>query len=64
MAAMKRETRYATSGDVRIAYQVVGEGPRDLVLVPGWVTNIEMFWEEPLVVRFFERLALASDVLK
>ena len=53
---MKPETRYARSGDVNIAYQVVGEGPRDLVYVPGWVSNVECFWEEPGVVRFFERL--------
>jgi hypothetical protein len=39
---MAPETRYARSGDVNIAYQVVGEGPRDLVYVPGWVSNIEM----------------------
>lgn len=54
---MRPETHYARSGDVNIAYQVVGEGPRDLVLVPGWMSNVEVFWEEPSVVRFFERLA-------
>src|SRR5918996_1480810 len=41
------ETRYARSGDVNIAYQVVGEGPFDLVYVPGWISNIELMWEEP-----------------
>jgi pimeloyl-ACP methyl ester carboxylesterase len=51
------KTRYAKSGEVSIAYQVVGDGPRDLVFVPGWVSNIEVFWDEPSVVRFFERLA-------
>lgn len=55
---MKRpETRYTRSGDVNIAYQVVGDGPRDLVFVPGWASNVEVFWEEPTVARFFERLA-------
>jgi pimeloyl-ACP methyl ester carboxylesterase len=54
---MKPKTSYARSGDVNIAYQVVGDGPRDLVLVPGWVTNVEIFWEEPTAVRFLERLA-------
>ena len=49
---MKPETCYARSGDVNIAYQVVGEGPLDLVLVPGWVSNIEVFWEEPLARPF------------
>jgi pimeloyl-ACP methyl ester carboxylesterase len=54
---MTPETRYARSADVNIAYQVVGAAPRDLVLVPGWVTNIEVFWEEPACARFLERLA-------
>jgi len=54
---MPPRTLYARSGDVNIAYQVVGEGPRDLVFVPGWISNVEVFWEEPVVVRFFERLA-------
>jgi len=50
-------TRYVRSGDVNLAYQVVGEGPPDLVLVPGWVSNVECFWEEPRVSRFLRRLA-------
>jgi class 3 adenylate cyclase len=50
-------TRYAKSGDVNIAYQVVGEGPRDLVYVPGFVSNIEVMWEDPGLARFLERLA-------
>jgi pimeloyl-ACP methyl ester carboxylesterase len=54
---MTPHTRYARSGDVNIAYQVVGDAPRDLVLVPGWVSNIEVFWEEPACARFLERLA-------
>ena len=54
---MRPRTHYARTGDVNIAYQVVGEGPRDLVFVPGWISNVEVFWEEPVVVRFFERLA-------
>ena len=39
---MTPETRYARSGDVNIAYQVVGDAPGDLVLMPGWVSNIEV----------------------
>lgn len=54
---MTPETRYVRSGDVSIAYQVVGDGPIDLVLVPGWLSNIEVFWEEPNIVRFFKKLA-------
>src|SRR3970282_1223152 len=60
---MKPETRYARSGDVNIAYQVVGEGPRDFVLVPGWVSNIEVFWEEPSLARFLRRLASFSRLI-
>lgn len=58
-----RETRYAKSGDVHIAYQVVGDAPRDLVLVPGWVSNIEVFWEDATVARFLERLASFSRLI-
>src|SRR5258706_1956342 len=60
---MRPETRYAHSGDVNIAYQVVGEGPRDLVVVPGWVSNIDLFWDEPHVARFLERLASFSRLI-
>ena len=63
MAAMTPETRYAKSGDVNIAYQVVGDGPRDLILVPGWMSNIEVFWDEPTVARFLRRLASFSRLI-
>ena len=53
-------TRYAKSGDVHIAYQVLGEGPIDLVVVPGWVTNVECFWEEPRSAGFLRSLAAFS----
>jgi len=46
------ETRYARSGDVRIAYQVVGDGPFDLVFVPGFVSNVELWWEMPEWANF------------
>jgi pimeloyl-ACP methyl ester carboxylesterase len=51
------ETRYAVSDGVNIAYQVVGSGPFDLVYVPGWVSNVDMMWEEPRLAAFLERLA-------
>ena len=41
-------TRYARSGDVSIAYQVIGDGPLDLVVVPGWISNVDFAWEDPL----------------
>ena len=50
-------TRYARSGDLSIAYQVVGDGPGDLVFIPGFVSNIELHWEHPDFIRFFSRLA-------
>jgi pimeloyl-ACP methyl ester carboxylesterase len=49
--------RYARSGDLHIAYQQLGEGPVDLVFVPGAWSHLEVFWEEPSVARFFRRLA-------
>jgi class 3 adenylate cyclase len=51
------ETRYAKSGDVHIAYQVVGEGPVDLVFVSGWLNHLELSWEDPLEAAFRRRLA-------
>ena len=44
----KPETRYAKTADgVHIAYQVLGDGPVDMVFVMGWVTNIEAMWDDP-----------------
>ncbi|HEX5702496.1 MAG TPA: alpha/beta fold hydrolase [Pyrinomonadaceae bacterium] len=51
------ETMYARSGDVNIAYQVIGEAPIDLVFVMGWVSHLEYFWREPSFARFLMRLA-------
>lgn len=51
------ETMYARSGDVNIAYQVVGDAPLDLVFVMGWVSHLEYFWKEPSFARFLMRLA-------
>jgi pimeloyl-ACP methyl ester carboxylesterase len=51
------ETRYARSGDVSIAYQVVGEGPFDLVYVPGFVSHVELRWTVPSFARSLEELA-------
>jgi class 3 adenylate cyclase len=51
------KTQYARSGDVHIAYQVHGQGPLDIVYVPGWVSHVELAWEEPTYARFLSRLA-------
>src|SRR6266567_8289070 len=60
---MPPATRYARSGRVHIAYQVIGQGPMDLVLVPGWLSHVESVWEEPELARFLERLATFSRLI-
>jgi pimeloyl-ACP methyl ester carboxylesterase/DNA-binding winged helix-turn-helix (wHTH) protein/class 3 adenylate cyclase len=57
------ETRYARSGDLNIAYQVIGNGPLDLVFVMGWVSHLEYFWKEPSFARFLRRLASFSRLI-
>jgi pimeloyl-ACP methyl ester carboxylesterase len=56
-------TRYAKSDDVSIAYQILGDGPIDLVLVQGFATHLDMQWEAPPLARFFERLASFSRLV-
>ena len=56
-------TRYAHSGDVNIAYQVVGHGPLDLVFVMGWVSHLDYFWAEPSFAGFLRRLASFSRLI-
>ncbi len=53
---MAPTTHYARSGDASIAYQVVGDGPLDLLFVTGWLTQLEQLWEAPANRRFLERL--------
>jgi len=60
---IQAETKYARSGDLHIAYQVVGQGPLDLVYVPGWVSHVELAWEEPTLARFLGRLASFSRLI-
>ena len=57
------ETRYAKSGELRIAYQVAGSGPLDLVYVPGFVSNIDLFWEIPEWAYFFGRISAFSRLI-
>ncbi len=56
-------TQYAKSGDASIAYQVVGDGPIDLVLVLGFATHLELQWESPAFARFFERISSFSRLI-
>ncbi|HKC19725.1 MAG TPA: adenylate/guanylate cyclase domain-containing protein [Candidatus Dormibacteraeota bacterium] len=60
---MRPQTRYARSGVLSIAYQVVGEGPLDLVLNHGWVSNIDLQWDEPHLSKFLNRLASFSRLI-
>ncbi len=55
--------RYARSGDVNIAYQILGDGAIDLVFVMGWVSHLEMFWTEPSFARFLKRLATFARLI-
>ncbi|MFL5767413.1 MAG: alpha/beta fold hydrolase [Actinomycetota bacterium] len=58
------ETRYARSGDgTHIAYQVLGEGPVDLVYITPWISHLEGVWEEPRYERFLLRLASFSRLI-
>ncbi len=62
-AGVQPETRYARSAEGRVAYQVVGDGPMDLVFIQPWTSNIDAMWEEPSVVRFLQRLATFSRLV-
>ncbi len=63
MPSATPETRYARSGEVNIAYQVVGDGPFDLIWVPGWISNVEASWEIPEYAHFLDRLASFSRLI-
>jgi class 3 adenylate cyclase len=60
---MPPRTRWAKAGELDIAYQVVGDGPIDLVLVPWFVTHLEHHWEEPRLASFLEQLASFSRLI-
>ncbi|WP_439358824.1 alpha/beta fold hydrolase [Bradyrhizobium sp. DASA03007] len=60
---MVPKTRYAKSGDIKIAYQVVGDGPFDLVFVPGFISNLDVAWDEPHRARVWTRLAAFSRLI-
>jgi len=62
-AGQPPETKYARSGDAHIAYQVFGEGERDLVVVPGFVSHLELFWESEAWASAFRRIASMGRVV-
>ncbi len=57
------ETKFAKAGDLSIAYQVVGDGDIDVVLVPQWLSNIEQYWENPDASYFLRRIASFSRLI-
>jgi hypothetical protein len=56
-STMRPSTRYARSGELNIAYQLIGDGPLDVIYVPGWVSNLDHAWAFPPMVHVFERLS-------
>jgi DNA-binding SARP family transcriptional activator/pimeloyl-ACP methyl ester carboxylesterase len=58
------EVRYVTSGEVSIAYQVLGDGPLDLVLVHGWVCSFQPGWERPQIASFYRSLASMGRLIQ
>jgi class 3 adenylate cyclase len=60
---MMPETHYARSGDVRIAYQVVGDGSFDLVFVPGFISNLDVQWEDPGFAHLLNRLCAFTRLI-
>jgi pimeloyl-ACP methyl ester carboxylesterase len=56
-------THYAKSGDIHVAYQIFGSGPIDLVFVPGWISHLDAWWDNPITASWFERLGRFSRML-
>lgn len=57
------DTLYARSKNGHVAYQVIGEGPQDLVVIPSWLNNIDAMWDEPSLAHFLRRLSTFSRLL-
>src|ERR1700704_1305765 len=60
---MEAPTKYAKSGDVHIAYRVFGDGPRDIVLIPGTLSHVELLWEVPSNEHLLKRLTAFARVI-
>ena len=60
---MEAPIKYAKSGDVHIAYRVFGDGPRDIILVPGTVSHVELYWELPTNEYLLRRLCAFARVI-
>ncbi len=60
---MEAPIRYAKSGDVHLAYRIFGEGPRDIVLIPGTLSHVEVLWEIPSYQHLLKRLTAFARVI-
>jgi pimeloyl-ACP methyl ester carboxylesterase len=60
----RSDVRYARSDEINIAYQVTGDGPFDLVLVPGFISHLELDWSEPRHARFLDRLGSFARLIR
>ncbi len=60
---IRPDTRYAKSAGGYVAYQVFGEGPRDILFVPSWATNVDAMWDEPSCALFHQRLSRIGRVI-
>src|SRR5260370_32734053 len=60
---MEAQTKYAKSGDVHIAYRIFGDGPRDIVLMPGTLSHVELYWELPANEYILKRLTSFARVI-
>jgi pimeloyl-ACP methyl ester carboxylesterase/DNA-binding CsgD family transcriptional regulator len=60
---VERNVSYARNGAFNVAYQILGDGPIDIVLSPGWVTHLDLAWDIPPLARFLERLASFSRLI-
>ncbi|MGH7924534.1 MAG: hypothetical protein ACREQH_08090, partial [Candidatus Binatus sp.] len=60
---MESPVKYAKSGDVHIAYRIFGRGPRDIVLVPGTISHVELYWELPANQYLLKRLTSFARVI-
>jgi len=60
---MEGQVKYAKSGDVHIAYRIFGDGPRDMVLIPGTLSHVELYWESPVQEHLLKRLTSFARVI-
>jgi pimeloyl-ACP methyl ester carboxylesterase/DNA-binding CsgD family transcriptional regulator len=63
MGMGEQDTRYAKSGEVHLAYQVTGDGPVDVVMIPGFISHVELRWREPALARFLRQLGTFTRLI-